>query len=396
MSPSRRIAWFISVGLILASIIVWQVVYARVCAGPEMLVSYSREAIKRRQWPEAEKLLRRLAAERPLSAEEIGLQSEVQLALGRTNAAVSLLRGISETDPDAARARLVAGQIENSRHLARSAEALFCESLRLDPKLGLARRELIFLYAMQARRADLNAQYRALAELEPLNYDDVFLWTNSFENLWVNDTIKSHLEDFLAADPDDRLSRLALAGVHVRDNQFAAAEAILAPLPDSDPDARVWRARIALGRMRLDEVRSILDQGPADHVGLALLRGQFAVQVNDFTAAARQFHIVLRLDPDNREALQGLSVVLKQVGDSEAASAAQKQADQWRHLTSLLQRSKTFDIRHDKTLLMQIGEACEAVHQIPEARAWYQLALDQDPLDSAVQQALYRLRERSR
>ena len=239
----------------------------------------------------------------------------------------------------------------------------------------------------------MNAQYRALAELETLDYDDVFLWTNSYENLWVNSTIKAPLEALLAADPEDRLSRLALAGVFVRSNQFAEAESVLDPLPDSDPDARVWRARIALGRMHLDEVRSILSEGPSEHVGLALLRGQFAVQVNEFAEAARQFRIVLRLDPDNREALQGLSVVLQQLGDSKAAAVAQEQADRWRHLTSLLQKSKTLNSRHDKNLLMQIGQACESLRQIPEARAWYRLALVQDPLDPAVQKALFRVRE---
>jgi tetratricopeptide (TPR) repeat protein len=251
------------------------------------------------------------------------------------------------------------------------------------------------LYAKQARRAELQAQYRALAELETLDYDDVLLWTSSFENLWVNNAIKSPLEECLAADPEDRMSRLALAGVLVRSNQFAEAESVLVPLPDSDPDARVWKARLALGRTRLDEVPSILEQGPADHVGLALLRGQFAVQVNELTEAARQFRIVLRQDRDNREALQGLSVVLKRLGDSKAASVAQEQADQWRHLTSLLRMSKTLNIRHYKSLLMQIGQACEILGQIPEARAWFRLALVQDPLDSAVQQALFRVRERS-
>ena len=216
MRSTRRIAWFMGASLILASMILWQVVYARGRTNPEKLAADAREAIKRQQWPRAEQLLNRLALERPFTSADIGLRAQVELAIGRADAAVDLLRGIPETDPDAAGARLVAGQIENARHRARGAEALFRESLRLDPKLAVARRELILLYAMQARRAELNAQYRALAELVPLEYDDVFLWTNSFENLWVNNTIKSPLEQCLAADPEDRLSRLALAGVHVR------------------------------------------------------------------------------------------------------------------------------------------------------------------------------------
>src|SRR5262249_29243344 len=150
-------------------------------------------------------------------------------------------------------------------------------------------RELIFLSAMQARRAELATQFRALAELEPLGYDDVFLWMNSFENLWVNVTIESHLERFLAADRDDRLSRLALAAVRVRYNQLDEGESLLWILPESDPDARVLRARIALGRMRLDEAQTLLEGGPREHIGLALLRGQFAVRTKNPKSAAASF-----------------------------------------------------------------------------------------------------------
>jgi Flp pilus assembly protein TadD len=146
--------------------------------------------------------------------------------------------------------------------------------------------------------------------------------------------------------------------------------------------------------MRPDKVRSLLDSGPMEHGGLALLRAQLAVRMNDPSTAARQFRIALRQDPTNLEALQGLSLVLKQLGDGEAAASTHKQAERWRHLTRLLQKSKTFDIRKDKVLLALLGDACEALGQIPEARAWYGLALAQDPLDTAIQKSLYRLRDR--
>jgi tetratricopeptide (TPR) repeat protein len=129
-------------------------------------------------------------------------------------------------------------------------------------------------------------------------------------------------------------------------------------------------------------------------VGLSLLRGHFAARVNDPAAAASQFRLVLRQEPDNLEAIQGLSVVLKQMGDEKGAAGFQKQADQWRHLRTLLQKSTVMGIRRDKTLLTQLAEACEAVGQVPFARAWYRLALDQDPLDPGLQQSLYRLRDR--
>jgi tetratricopeptide (TPR) repeat protein len=395
MGDLGRKAWVLAGVAILGSGTLLVAVRVRAHSDPDALAAATRLALRDRHWDRAEELLARLAQRRRPTADDVALRAELELGLGRADQAISLLAGIPESDPLAARARLVAGQIEKSRDRARRMEALFCEALRPDPNLAAARRELIFLYGMQARRADLNAQYRALAKREPLGYDDVFLWMNSFENRWINDLIRTHLERYLAADPGDRSSRLALAGVLVRYNDLEGAEALLLPLPDSDPDAQVLRARIALSRMRLDEVRSILDRGPTEHVDLALLRGQFAVRLKDPATAARQFRIALRLDPTNREALEGLCAVLKPLGDREGAAAAQKQAEGWRRLTTLLQKAHVQHIR-DKALFTQLGETCEALGQFPEARAWYRLALDQDPLDPAVQKSLYRVRDRVR
>jgi tetratricopeptide (TPR) repeat protein len=396
MRTPPRLRWLSAAGLILVSVIVWQVVYARGKVSAEKLAAEASAAVKERRWPDAERLLNRLAADRPPTAADLVLRAEVELALGRPDKAIRLLEDVSESDSHAARARLVAGQIEKSRHRARRTESLLLDAIRLDPKLALARRELIFLYGMQARRADLKTQYRALAELEPLGFDEVFLWLNSFENLWINDVIRSFLEDCLKADPDDRTSRLALASVLLHANEIERAEALVKSVAQSDPDARVLRARFALCRHQVDRVQSILSEGPTDHVGLALLRGQFAASVSDSSAAAEQFRIALRREPDNREALQALSVVLKQLGDWKAAASAQKQADQWRHLTSLLQKSKTFDTGNEKAFLVQLGEACEALSQDPEARVCYRLALARDPLDPTLQQALFRVRNQER
>jgi tetratricopeptide (TPR) repeat protein len=390
-----RKAWAVAAMAVLGLGGLLAAVRARAHPDPDALAAATRLALNDRQWSQAEGLLERLARSRPPTVDDVVLRAELELGRGRVDQAVGLLTGIPETDPHAGAARLVAGQIEKVRDRARFMEADFLEALHLDPKLAQARRELILLYAMQARRADLNAQYRALAELEPLDFDDVFFWMNSFENLWINNLIRSQLEKYLAADPEDRLSRLALAGVQVRYNELEGADALLRPLADSDPDARVLRARVALAHMRLDEVRSLLDRGPRDHVELALLRGLFALRSKDPTTSAREFRIALRRDPTNREALEGLSAALQRLGDEPGAARARKRSSQWRHLTGLLQRSRVFNIRNDKTLLIQLGEACEALDQLPEARAWYRLALAHDPLDGTVQKALYRVRGRS-
>jgi tetratricopeptide (TPR) repeat protein len=388
--------WWIPAGLALLGFVgVSFTVWGLGQDGPAEISAGVRKALKNADWDRAEKLLDRLARRRPFTAADASLRAELELGRGHHDESVRILTSVPDSDPLAAKSRYVASQIENTRHRARGAEALLRDALRLDPSMAQARRDLIFLCSMQARRAEVNLQFAALAEHEPLTYDDVFLWTNSFENVWVNDTIRPHLVAYVAADPDDRLSRLALAAVFIHANELSEAEELLRSAPESDPEARVLKSRIALARMRLEEVRSLLDKGPSDHVGLALLRGQLAVRSNDPTTAASQFRLALELDPDNREALEGLTTAFKQLGKREEAAAAQKQADLWRAITRLLQKSKTLDDRYDKTALAELGKACEEVHQDPVARAWYLLALAADPLDPDLQRSLYRLRERS-
>jgi tetratricopeptide (TPR) repeat protein len=349
--------------------------------------------LDKRQLSRAESLLAQLARRRPPTANDVRLRAELELRRGRLDLAVRPLAEIPETDPDAASARLRAGQIEKRRDRARRMEARFREALRLDPKLALAHRELILLYAMQARRADLNAQYRALSALEPLTCEDALFWTASLEDIWINETIQTQLDRYLAADPDDRSSRLALADLSARSNELDEAEAILHPLPETDPDAQAVRARLALRRMIADQVRSMLDRARTDHPGLALLRGELAIRVNDPPTAARQFRTALRLDPTNREALQGLSLVLQQLGQAGQAAHYRRRVQDWRALKDLLETAKDqHQSRTDQSFLRALGEACEKVGRPAEARAWYQLALALDPLDARVQQSLNRLR----
>jgi tetratricopeptide (TPR) repeat protein len=288
----------------------------------------------------------------------------------------------------------VAGQIEKKRNRVRPAEALLLEALRLDPRLALAHRELIVIYAMQARRADLNDQFRALAELEPLKFDDVLLWTASLEDIWINDTIRGELERYLAADPQDRQSRLALGSVLLRSGDVDQAESILRPLAEGDAEAQVLRARIAMSRNDLVRVRALLADGPAGHPGFAVARGQLAARSNNPAGAALQFQIALEHDPANREAIQGLSLVLAQMERRDEAVAYQKKGELWRRLTGLLERARASGDHHDKGLCNQLAQTCEALGRTPEAAAWYRVALALDPASADAQQALYRLRRR--
>ena len=169
------------------------------------------------------------------------LRAQLAMARGRVDEALADLAKIPDAHALAPQARLRAGQLELRRDRLRAAEEAFLAASRLDPDLVQARRELIYIYGMQGRRAELDAQFRALAKLTPLTFDNALHWGLMSHESWQPDKVTEELGRFVQADPTDRWSRLAWAGSLRRIGRVDDAWKALEPLPDSDPEARALR-----------------------------------------------------------------------------------------------------------------------------------------------------------
>jgi tetratricopeptide (TPR) repeat protein len=386
-----------AVGLVvlLACSITALFVFSRGRAGLDKatLTGQVSEALRARQWARAELLLDRLSVFDPSVPEHPLFRAELAKARGRTDEALAVLADVPDSHPLAARARLLAGQIERERERMRRAEGALLEALRLDRGLTQARRELIYVYGMQARRTDLDAAFRSLAEVGRLSFDDLFLWTVCKQDVWVNEAIRPDLERYLRADPEDRWSRLALAGVHLRASRADEARAVLRPLESAtDPDVIALRARIALERSREEEAGALLEQGPVGHAVLARLRGELAMRRKDWPTAVTSLRRAVSLDPFSLQSAQSLALALRQTGQAGEAASFGDAAERLRRLAGLLEMARPPRGHLDRTLPARIGAACEAVGQVAEARGWYGLAIQIDPLDARSQRGLFRVR----
>ena len=364
---------------------------------PEALEFQFHQALQAQQWSTAKSLLDQLPPVMAASANVAILRAELQGSEGKVDDAVITLAGIPESDPLAARSRLLIGQIEKGRDHARKSEAAFLDAIRLDPALSQARRELALLYGIQGRRAELKTQFEALAKLETMDLNGVFLWTNSNEEIVYSISNRPILERFVAADPDDRWSRLALAEVFVRSDEAEFAEKaneILKPLPESDIEALGIRVRAALKRSRIDEARAMLAREPAEHPVLCRLRGQLAIKEREAARGAEQLQIALRLDSTNREVALGLATAYRLLGDSKQEQTYRELANRLRTLDDLIreQFQNFVEGKKDPTMPRRLGAACEAVGRLDVARAWYEIAIGLDPLDAKVQKALHALK----
>ena len=351
----------------------------------------AKVAFEARDFPAADRLMRQLARLRPAPTPlDRMLRAQVAIGLKRDDEALADLKLVPDDHPMAAAARLEEGQIELRRSRLLAAERHFLEAVRIDPGTIQARRELVYIYGVQLRRDELVANFRELAARSSLSFAEVFLWCLTRGVTWEPEELVAILGRAIAADPDDRWSRLGQASSYLDMSRFDAAEAALAPLPESDPDARVLRVRIALARGDDQRAEELLEQGPEDHAGLALLRGQFALARGDAKAALHHSRIAHDRAPFLREAVFGLGKALQLNGDPTAATYLD-QATKLDRLGSLVQRAATNANRADPQLARDLGAACAAVGRIPEARAWYGVAIARDPLDSKAQQALARL-----
>ena len=171
---------------------------------------------------------------------------------------------------------------------------------------------------------------------------------------WDPREVEDVLESFVAADPEDRASRLALADTYRRLFRPDEAERTLAELPSLDPDARVIRIRMAQERGDDRTIDSLLEAGPDDHAGLARFRGRRALGRRDIDAAIRYFRIVLDDEPTDRDTLYNLATALVLTGDVAEAKALKKTASDYDNLESLIEQVSQ-PSRHEDLAILRAG-----------------------------------------
>ena len=121
------------------------------------------------------------------------------------------------------------------------AEMALERAKRLDPALAPARMGLIWIHALRMRRAEALAEFAALADLGPIDYDQALLWCQIRCSTWDPEKVVPQIRELLEADPEDRWIRLTLAEGCRRLGRPSEALEILAVLGESDPDARAIR-----------------------------------------------------------------------------------------------------------------------------------------------------------
>ncbi|MFI5460633.1 MAG: hypothetical protein ACHRXM_34900 [Isosphaerales bacterium] len=365
-------------------------------ASPDAVWARAEQDFKAGRYDEVDKALERLRRFRKPTPLDWFMRAQLAMVRKQPDLALAGLAQVPDDHHMGSQARLLAGQIELRRDRARLAEEFFHAALRLDPGLIQAHRELIYILGMQLRRAELNVEFLALSERTQLTADNVFHWCLLRNNSWEPGEAIATLGRYVAADPGDRWSRLALADNYRRMGLHAEAVSALTVLPQEDPEAIAIRAQTALDVSDQDRAERLLAAGRIDDPVLARLRGRLALSRRDARKALHHFRIAFAADPASHEAIFGLVSALAINGEQEAAVRLRESAGNLERLNTLIHRAAAPEARRDPDLVRRLAAACAALHRDAEARAWYALAIAGDPLDSESQRALFRLREPSR
>ncbi|WP_165227966.1 tetratricopeptide repeat protein [Aquisphaera insulae] len=385
---SRRRFWI--VGLLLAAVgasIAWR----GGGESPDRLFDRARTELAAGHPERAAAAIERLAARRPPTGFDRLLHAQIDEALSRPIDALDELARIPADDPVAPVARMVAGRLEMQRGRVGAAEAQYLACLAIQPDAVKARRELVYIYSVQHRQADLDRQLHELSERDSLEFAYLDHWGKTRNVVWSPERDCDELSRFIEADPDDRRSRIALVEGLRRMHRLDEAEKVIEPLPATDPEALALRGWLLLDRGELDALDRFLADSPQDDPRLAKLRGNLALKRGDGPTAVRFFRIAQAAEPADRSLNSGLANALRLAGQLEAAAPYLEAVRLHDAITPLITRASTDEGEKDRALPDQLAAACEAAGRLFEARAWYKLALSRDPVDAEAQQGFHRL-----
>jgi tetratricopeptide (TPR) repeat protein len=362
---------------------------------PERLWMQAEVAFRLGRRDEARALLEQIARLRPKSVHDLLLEAQLASAEERIDDAIGILDRVPEEHELFGQAALMAGRLERERNRVRMAETHFRRAVRVQPGLVEAHKELIYIYGVQLRRREVDAEFHALARLTRLNHHDLFTWALTHFTTW-NPDVARDLQSFVDADPKDRHSRLALAEILLdQPGEDERVSRLLDAFPSTDPEALAIRVGLALHLGRVEEARSLLERAPKDHPGLARYRGRLAMLRKDPGAAVEQYRIALSAEPYDRVSTFDLGQALAVKGDKAGADVYLTRAKRLNELYNLVMIVRSPERENRAPDLAKLGASCEAAGLVEEASHWYALAIDSDPLNTSVQQALFRLRSAS-
>jgi tetratricopeptide (TPR) repeat protein len=287
------------------------------------------------------------------------------------------------------------------------AEAAWLEALRLDPSSPDAGWGLLEIYYLETRNDDARRLALRLYDVEPDPHDRVQLLLELVRQDAqppAPGSLVQWFEPVVRRNPAELGPAVALGLALVRNGDLDRGLDLLRRAVEDHPtNPMAWEGWLTGldDAGEIDELGQALDRLPpalAAQPRFARFRGRFAQERQDWTAAAREFRRALRAEPLDPKLRYRLSRALRQIGATAEAEpldrsyqAYQAALSQVRPLYQEANAIKTLGVEPRPDLYRRLADLRERMSLRDEARAWYLLALNDQPNDPVSRAALERL-----
>jgi predicted Zn-dependent protease len=324
--------------------------------------------------------------------------AQVALERGDLATAVTAVQPVPDADPLALAARLIESDAWFQMNRLIPTEACWLRARQLDPEHPAVCHGLIHLYGTQLRRSlwrnilweVYDRDQAGLEEMLQLMLAGLEL-TNFSANI-------SRLRLAVAADPDDRHTRRALALHLLRTGELQEARRDLVGLYDEHPeDGETWLALAdcLVADADSNALEELLAHPPtelSDRGRYWQILGSAALLQSRPRDAIENYRRALQASPFLAYVHVKITEALRTIGDHESSRPHLEMTKETARIEQFIPMLHTNG--WDLDLICQLVSSCEKLWLVEEARGWVRVGLSNAPDNTFLQEARIRLKER--
>lgn len=286
-----------------------------------------RLALKNGEYSSAIEIAKKLAKQKTESNDIFMLAGEAAQRMRNWEESLNWYAQVPDSDSKkASMARWAAGEIYfETRQLSKAVEMLE-KSLRLDPDNTNAHERRIDALHLAGRRWEALSSVIYLTKLDRWDFDRMRYLGN------VNKPIENPtlLESFLRAAPEDPLPQLGRAKTAVREGRYQDAigslEKVVVAFPElTEAQVQLGKSYLQTDMQRIPAWNAKISKQSDSHPDIWWIRGKWAQDQKQTSAAARCYSEALRIDPDHQAANNGMAQCLVALGrDADAKPFARR------------------------------------------------------------------------
>jgi tetratricopeptide (TPR) repeat protein len=399
ITKRRRLLW-IAAGVAICLAVATQMLQRMGKVDSVDLIGQSEAALARKDVKTAGALLDQVLTHEPANAAALIQRGKLWESIGESENALADWRQIDVADSRdsssklAGEARFLEGALQVKLHRAPAAERALLESWELHNRDNLQALELLLrVYVLQLRRDEVRRVLNVLEQRRPLTLEEMVLRADAGAPIIAEGDALVQLREFIAADPEDMSSVVALTRYLMSSENFSEAENVLKSVSAKLSKASPILGLRALCQLQLgfsDKALATL-QTPTREESLDywwwLAAGELAETSKQAKLAADCFRLASLSQPDSGYARYRYGLALQANGQTAAAQEQLQAAaliDRLHQQTVAITRMANMAPAQFVNGLLQIAQLQVQLQNSPEAAAWARLALQLDPTNKTA------------